>query len=37
MDTTLKTELPRLNAALKREKIDAVDPNAKPPAAAKPQ
>jgi photosystem II stability/assembly factor-like uncharacterized protein len=40
MTATLKTELPRLNAALKREKIAAVDPNAKPatePAAtAKP-
>ena len=30
MQDTLKTELPRLNAALKREKIDAVDPKAKP-------
>ena len=30
MQETLKTELPRLNAALKREKIDAVDPKAKP-------
>jgi hypothetical protein len=33
--------LPRLNAALKREKLGAIDPNAKPappapPAAAKP-
>ena len=40
MRQTLKTELPRLNAALKREKIDAVDPAAKPvtPApTAKPQ
>lgn len=26
----LKTELPRVNAALKREKIEAIDPNAKP-------
>ena len=26
---TLTAELPRLNAALKREKIDAVDPKAK--------
>jgi photosystem II stability/assembly factor-like uncharacterized protein len=35
MEATLKTELPRLNAALKREKIAEVDPNAKPaPAAA---
>jgi hypothetical protein len=32
MRTTEKTEVPRLNAALKREKVDAVDPNAKPPA-----
>jgi photosystem II stability/assembly factor-like uncharacterized protein len=38
MKQTLKTELPRLNAALKREKIEAVDPAAKPPApTAKPQ
>ena len=38
MKQTLKTELPRLNAALKREKIDAVDPAAKPaPPTAKPQ
>jgi hypothetical protein len=34
MNSTIKTELPRLNAALKREKVDAVDPEAKP--AAKP-
>jgi photosystem II stability/assembly factor-like uncharacterized protein len=33
MDATLKTELPRLNAALKREKIADVDPNAKPAPA----
>ena len=40
LQQTLKTELPRLNAALKREKLTEVDPNAKPapPApAAKPQ
>jgi photosystem II stability/assembly factor-like uncharacterized protein len=36
MKQTLATELPRLNAALKREKIDAVDPKAKP-APPKPQ
>jgi photosystem II stability/assembly factor-like uncharacterized protein len=38
MQQTLKTELPRLNAALKREKIDAVDPKATlaPAAPAKP-
>ena len=37
MNTTEKVELPRLNAALKREKVDAVDPNAKPtPPADKP-
>jgi photosystem II stability/assembly factor-like uncharacterized protein len=30
MAATLKTELPRLNAALKREKLAVVDPNAKP-------
>ena len=29
LDKTVKTELPRLNAALKREKVDAVDPNKK--------
>jgi hypothetical protein len=32
MDSTLKADLPRLNAALKREKVDAVDPDAKPAA-----
>jgi photosystem II stability/assembly factor-like uncharacterized protein len=32
MNATLKTELPRLNAALRREKVPEVDPNAKPPA-----
>jgi len=38
MKQTLKTELPRLNAALKREKVEAVDPAAKPaPPTAKPQ
>jgi hypothetical protein len=39
MQSTLKTELPRLNAALKREKIAEVDPNAKPapPAPATPK
>lgn len=31
MEQTLKTELPRLNAALKREKIDAVDPKVRKP------
>jgi hypothetical protein len=30
MNTTLKNEIPRLNAALKREKVDPVDPDAKP-------
>ena len=35
MKQTLKTELPRLNAALKREKIDAVDPKAKPAPPAR--
>jgi hypothetical protein len=34
MNQTLKTELPRLNAALKREKVEAVDPKAKPAAPA---
>ena len=30
MNATEKVELPRLNAALKRERVDPVDPNAKP-------
>jgi hypothetical protein len=30
MNATLKTELPRLNAALRRERIAEVDANAKP-------
>ena len=30
MSTTLKTELARVNAALKREKVAAIDPEAKP-------
>ena len=37
MNDTLKKQLPLLNAALKREKLDAVDPKAKPAPAAKPQ
>ncbi len=41
MNSTLKNELPRLNAALQREKVDAVDAEAArkvpPPAALKPQ
>jgi photosystem II stability/assembly factor-like uncharacterized protein len=37
MNTTIKTDLPRLNAALKREKLDAVDPDAKPATPAAPQ
>ena len=41
MNVTLKAEVPRLNAALRREKVDAVDPDAKPaptpPAAKSPQ
>ena len=36
MQKTLTTELPRLNAALKREKIDAVDPKAQPAAVIPP-
>jgi photosystem II stability/assembly factor-like uncharacterized protein len=32
MNTSLKNDLPRLNAALKRQKVDAVDPDAKAPA-----
>jgi hypothetical protein len=36
-DATLKSELQRLNAALRREKLDPVDPSKKPaPPAAKP-
>jgi photosystem II stability/assembly factor-like uncharacterized protein len=34
MNGTVKTELPRLNAALKREKVAPVDPDAKPVAPA---
>ena len=34
MDATLKTELARVNAALKREKIAPIDPDAKPAAPA---
>ena len=34
MDATLKTELARVNAALKREKIAPIDPDAKPAPAA---
>jgi hypothetical protein len=38
MRDTLSKQLPLLNAALKREKLDAVDPKAKPaPAPTKPQ
>ena len=39
LQQSLKTDLPRLNAALKREKIGEVDPNKKPdpPAPPKPQ
>jgi predicted nucleic acid-binding Zn-ribbon protein len=36
MKETLAKQLPALNAALKREKLDAVDPKAKPAAPAKP-
>jgi photosystem II stability/assembly factor-like uncharacterized protein len=32
MKTTISTELPRLNAAFAREKLEAVNPEAKPPA-----
>jgi hypothetical protein len=32
----LKTDLPRLNAALKREKAGEIDPNAKPAPPAPP-
>jgi hypothetical protein len=34
MNSTIKNDLSRLNAALKREKVDAVDPEAKPAAPA---
>jgi hypothetical protein len=37
MKETLAKQLPLLNAALKREKLDAVDPKAKPAPPAKPQ
>ncbi len=37
MQQALTTELPRLNAALRREKVEAVDPKAKPAPPAKPQ
>jgi photosystem II stability/assembly factor-like uncharacterized protein len=30
LNSTIKAELPRLNAALQRQKVEAVDPNAKP-------
>ena len=33
MQQVLKTDLTRLNAAFQREKIDAVDPKAKPTAS----
>ena len=36
MNDTLKKQLPLLNAALKREKLDGVDPKAKPAPPAKP-
>jgi len=36
LQQSLKTDLPRLNAALKREKIGEVDPNAKPAAPEAP-
>jgi len=37
MQQTLTVELPRLNAALRREKVEAVDPKAAPAPPAKPQ
>ncbi len=37
MRDTLQKQLPLLNAALKREKLDAVDPKAAPAAAEKPK
>ncbi len=37
MQQTLTTELPRLNAALRREKVEAVDPKATPASPAKPK
>jgi photosystem II stability/assembly factor-like uncharacterized protein len=36
MDKTVKAEVPRLNAALKRERVETVDPDAKPAPPAKP-
>jgi hypothetical protein len=36
LNGTIKTEIPRLNAALRREKVAAVDPEAKPAPPAKP-
>ena len=36
MKDALSKQLPALNAALKREKLDAVDPKAKPAAPTKP-
>jgi len=37
MQQTLTVELPRLNAALRREKVEAVDPKATPTPPAKPK
>ncbi|HXG88177.1 MAG TPA: hypothetical protein VNJ02_07570 [Vicinamibacterales bacterium] len=37
MRTTEKNEVPRLNAALKRERVEAVDPAAKPKPEVKPE
>jgi photosystem II stability/assembly factor-like uncharacterized protein len=37
MNATLKTELPRLNSALQREKVAPIDPEAKPAAPASTQ
>jgi len=37
MKETLSKQLPLLNAALKREKLDAVDPKAKPATPAPPK
>jgi hypothetical protein len=34
MQTTVKKEVPRLNAALKRERVEPVDPDAKPDTTA---
>ena len=36
-DATIKNDLPRLNAAFQREKVEAVNPDVKAPPPAPPQ